>query len=215
MRTDIRGTPRLTIDERLTNIKAGSLLRDLSGRQSFTGRADVIMRLVAAGADAESVNRSLDGIVVFTLTNGTIEGANIPGTLCRALGMADLGTLKREDIIRGLLRMILRQPSGTKRTDFSELKGTMKIKDGVVYNDDFVLKSPLLRVEGRGKLNLANRRLDYLVTAALVEGCAGHRTDLRGVPVLVYVGGPLSELKVTPKLAPTLVEILRRRKGKK
>lgn len=215
-----RQQPRLSLDERLTNIRAGPLLQDLQGKRPVTGRANVVMQLTAAGADADAITRSLGGNVSFSLADGTIEGADILGKLCGALGTASLGSLKREDIIGGVLRMVAPPPTASQagdRTEFSELSGSMVIKNGVAYNDDLALKSPLLRVEGRGELNLVTQRLDYQATAALVKSCAGQGgkgfDELQGVPIPVHIAGPLGNPDVQANLTAGVLEILRQRES--
>jgi len=216
---DARGRqPRLSLDERLTKVQAGPLLRDLQGQRPVTGRADVSMTVTAAGANAEAITRSLNGDANFALADGTIEGADILDRLCRTLGTASAGSLKREDIIPGVLGIMVPPPSTGNtgnRTEFSALAGRMTIRNGIAYNDDLVLQSPLLNVEGRGQFDLVTQRLDYRATAALIEGCvgqAGNRfSELQGVPIPVAIAGTLGDLDVQANLTAGIIEILRQR----
>ena len=54
------------------------------------------------------------------------------------------------------------------RTEFSEMGGSLVFTNGVGINSDLVVKSPMLRLEGAGKLDLPKERLDYQATVTLV-----------------------------------------------
>jgi AsmA protein len=74
--------------------------------------------------------------------------------------------------------------------------------DGVATNDDFDVKSPLLRVRGSGSANLRQDTVDYLVDAELVKACDGQSgasaDKLVGVPLPIREKG----LFVSPKIPP-------------
>ena len=81
-----------------------------------------------------------------------------------------------------VLQMALRQAGSRQRgkeqqvadkTRFSEMRGSMVFDQGIGSNKDLVINSPLLRVEGAGRLDLPNQRLDYKATVALVKSCQG------------------------------------------
>ena len=69
--------------------------------------------------------------------------------------------------------------------------------NGIVRNRDLLAKSPLLRVEGTGDVNLPAESLEYLVTAKVVgslEGQGGKGlSDLKGVPIPVQLTGTFTK----------------------
>ncbi|NMG03972.1 AsmA family protein [Azoarcus taiwanensis] len=178
---DARRTPlRITMDESLSGVQIGSLLRDLTGAEErLTGRGDLRARLQADGTTEQEVRRTLNGNAEFRFSDGAVKGVNVAQYLREAAAR-----------LRG-------QPvpaeSGPNQTDFTELSGTVRIASGVARNDDLAMRSPLLRVSGDGSANLVSEQIDYRIRASLVgslEGQGGADRDaLRGVTVPIRVGG--------------------------
>ena len=76
------------------------------------------------------------------------------------------------------------------------------ITDGIVRNQDLALKSPLLRVEGKGSVELPPRTVHYRVepkAVASLEGQGG-KSDVGGIQVPVIVEGPWDNLSYRPDL---------------
>jgi hypothetical protein len=93
--------------------------------------------------------------------------------------------------------------------------GTMVFHNGVGTNNDLVLKSPLLRVEGAGTLDLPNRQINYRATAALVKSCEGQGGkgfgELANYPIPVTITGPLDKPDVKPNLTAGIIQMLGKR----
>lgn len=178
---DARRTPlRITMDESLSGVQIGSLLRDLTGAEErLTGRGDLRARLQADGTSEQDIRRTLNGNAEFRFSDGAVKGVNVAQYLREASAR-----------LRG-------QPAppeaGPNQTDFSDLSGTVRFASGVARNDDLSLRSPLLRVSGDGSANLVSEQIDYRIRATLVgtlEGQGGAERDaLRGVTVPIRVGG--------------------------
>lgn len=191
---DVRqDTPRMAMDEKLTGVQSGPLLEDLVGKPYVTGTANLAAKVTARGLEPEQVRQSLSGNASFRFTDGAVKGV--------AIG----------EMIRDAYAKAKRQPKPegqAKDTDFAELQGTLQITNGVVQNNDLSAKSPLLRVTGKGVVNLVKMTVDYLVTATLVstlEGQGGQEvSDLKGVPIPVRVVGPLDDPKFKVELAKLL-----------
>jgi len=89
--------------------------------------------------------------------------------------------------------------SASEKTDFSELKASFAINNGVAHNDDLAAKSPLLRLAGNGDINIGAGSMDYVAKATVVgslEGQGGRESaQLKGVTVPVRITGPFDALK--------------------
>ncbi len=218
---DARGPqPKLAVDEKLANVQSGPLLKDLQGRSFLTGLAASGIKLTAVGADRDEITRTLNGNVDFQLKDGTIEGLNILGKVCRALTAMSAGSLRKEDLISSALQMATQRAKkdegdAANRTRFSEMGGTMVFRNGIGSNNDLILKSPLLRVEGAGTLDLPNQQINYKATAALVKSCEGQGgkgfSELANYPIPVTITGPLDNPDVKPNLTAGIIQMLGKR----
>jgi|GEM_PF-1224041 len=222
VRIDARAkTPRLSVDERLTGVQAGPLLRNLEGRELMRGRADASVRLAARGANVAALKRTLGGQANFTFSNGSIYGVDLLRTLCTAFSGLNIRKLNKRTLLTGLLALAAPKSTtvgGAARTDFDEIRGSVNIRDGLARNDDLLLRSPLLRVQGSGQADLPRDTVRYTATAALVQSCRGQGgpdfRELRGVAVPVHVVGRLSAPQIRPPSpAELMVAVRRLRRG--
>lgn len=182
---DARGAQmRLTLDETVSGVQIGPLLRDLTGEpERLTGQANLTAKLQAVGNDAATITRSLGGNATFGFADGALQGVNVAQFMREASAR-----------LRG---QPVPEASGTNQTDFTELSGTVKFTDGVAQNDDLSMRSPLLRIAGQGTADLGTEQIDYRIQASLVgtlEGQGGtDLSNLRGVTVPVRVSGSFSQ----------------------
>jgi AsmA protein len=181
---DLRGAaPKVKAKLNVQGFQIGNYLKAALDKDVIEGTADVNADLRLTAADADTLKRSLNGTAAFKVGDGALKGVNIPDLIRRAKA-----ALSGQKI----------PPSSNQTTDFTELSGTSRITDGLVKNDDLLLKSPLLRVSGAGQANLPQEQVDYLVTAKLVASLSGQGgddlKDLVGVPIPVRIKGSFAEL---------------------
>jgi AsmA protein len=182
---DVRSdTPKLSLDEALTGVQVGPLLRDLTQKEEkLTGTAQMSAKLNAAGATPEAIQKTLNGNAAFAFTDGAVKGINLA------------------KLIRDAKAQLSGQPtaggSEPEQTDFTELTGTAKVTNGVVDNRDLSMKSPAFRVAGEGTADLPQQQVDYLVKASIVgtsKGQGGKELEsLKGVTVPVRIKGALTD----------------------
>ena len=189
-------TPRLNIKEKITGVQAGPLLKDLTGDDKLQGTADVSADLKAAGATPDAIKRTLDGSSAFSFTNGAVKGVNIASVIRNAQAK-----LKGQTVT---------EDSQSNQTDFAELSGTTKITRGLVRNEDLSMKSPLLRLTGKGEVSLPEETIDYTLMAKIVGSLKGQGGkglgELKGVAIPVHVGGTFSKPTYAPDLGAALSE---------
>lgn len=198
---DVQGKqPKLHVKEDLTQVQIGPLLKDLTGQDKLLGRGAVHMNLRMTGLREKAIRRSLNGTASFKFQNGAYKGVNL-AELVRSGG--------------GLLGGNKSEAAGKDaRTDFSEMSGSVKITDGLVNNQDLSAKSPLLRISGKGQVDLKADTVDYLLTTELVaslEGQGGKGGEkLKGVPIPVRIKGKLTD----PSYSPDFSGVLKSNLGK-
>lgn len=182
-------TPSVAKSIKLTGIEALPLLTDAANFDELEGKGDLEMTVAAVGASQAAMVKSADGSGGFVFRDGAVKGFNL-GAMVRKVESAFLDS----------------SAGNKQQTDFSELKGTFKIKDGIVTNDDLFMLAPLFRVTGAGKSDMPNRTVDYRVEPKAVASTTGQggKTDLAGITVPVLITGPWHDLKFAPDLSGAL-----------
>ncbi len=171
--------PKLSMNESLTGVQIEPLLKDLSGEAKIAGTANLNAQLNAAGASADAIKRTLSGKAASQVLDGALIGVNL-GQLMRKAKAGFVGKVDEN-----------------AKTDFSEMAGTLIFDQGVVRNQDLVLKSPLLRIAGQGQADLVSERIDYTLNTTLsatAEGQGGKElTDLGGITIPIKVSGTFDD----------------------
>ncbi len=179
-----RDIPRIETAQRLEKVQAGPLLKDLGYTDRFEGLMNFKANIWAKGLESEEIKRTLNGSGEFAFTDGAIVGFDI-AQMVRNIKAA-FGSAEREK----------------PRTEFSELKGNFTIKNGLIDNPSTYLASPLVRLVGKGQVNLPAESIDYRVEPKFVATLKGQGdTKLRsGLMVPVIISGTFSEPKFRPDL---------------
>lgn len=190
-------TPMMKVKKALAGVQAGPLLKDLTGEEPISGTAQFNADLTLRGSDPAAIKQSLSGNLDFAFMEGAVKGVNI-------------GRMIREARAR-LQGQTLPPDKEETQTDFSELTGTVTLRNGLARNDDLSVKSPLLRVTGKGQAHLAEETVDYTLTTVVVGSLKGQGgeelEDLKGVPIPIKVTGSFA----APKFGLDLEEILKQK----
>ncbi len=180
-------TPQITVKQKLAGISIGPLLKDSIDRDLLEGRGNVTLDVSGQGATVSAIKKALNGSASLALADGALKGINIAASIRNA--KAKLGALKGE---------ATQASNAAEKTDFTELKASFAIKNGVAHNSDLSLKSPLLRLGGEGDIDIGAGSMDYLAKATLVATAAGQGgkdvSALKGITVPVRISGPFASL---------------------
>jgi len=182
-----RGTPQVAVQQRLSGISIGPLLKDALDKDMLEGRGNLNLDVNASGATVSAMKKTLAGSATVNLRDGAIKGINLAQALRNA--KARLGSLRGEQTVAA---------NAQEKTDFSELSASFHIANGIAHNDDLDGKSPLLRLGGNGDVNLGAGSVDYLAKTTVVgtlEGQGGQElASLKGVTIPVRIRGPFDKL---------------------
>jgi AsmA protein len=186
---DVRkNTPQFSVKEKLSNIQIEPLLNDLTGSAQLRGTGNVDMDISSKGLDDATIRKNLNGRFGISFRDGAYIGINLAQAIRKAMGQA-----------------VSNEP---EETDFAELKGTGVIKQGVVDNQDLYLASPVLRVTGKGRVNLVKEQMNYLLTTKIVGSLKGQggadASKLRGVAIPVRISGDVRDPSIKVDLAAAL-----------
>jgi AsmA protein len=207
-------TPTFAVKHNMSGISVGPFLHDLANNDTLEGKGNVTVDVTTQGNTVGQLKKALNGNAALKLADGAVKGIDIAGSIRNA--KAKLGALRGEQT----------QPADkSQKTDFSELTGTFQVKNGVAHNQDLAMKSPLLRVEGNGDVNIGEDNINYLVKASIVGSLKGQGgrdvDDLKGLTVPVRVSGPLEapsykldfSAMVTDSVKQSIKEQLQKRLG--
>lgn len=174
------------IKEKLSGVDVGPLLRDAADKDLLEGRGAVTLDVTTTGTTVTALKKALSGTASLALKDGALKGIDIAGTIRAAQAMLGSKSALEE------------QTRGGAKTDFTELTASFVIKNGVAHNEDLQAKSPLLRLTGRGDIDVGEGTMDYTAKASVVATATGQGGkelgQLAGVTVPVRATGPLAKL---------------------
>ena len=138
-----------------------------------------------------ALKKNSTGNVTIVLKDGKIYGFNLQEIVKKGKAL-----LKNKDFTET-----------KKYTEFSIIKATASIKNGLVKNNDFYAESRRLRVSGKGSFNLLNEKLDYHVLAKLMKrNNTPTNADQVKRTLGIQITGPLEQLVYTLDLKSLITE---------
>ncbi|MFW5499571.1 MULTISPECIES: AsmA family protein [unclassified Maridesulfovibrio] len=183
---DVRGKePLMSVTAGLTGLDGADLSQQMTGEDKFSGNMSFNTGLKTSGNDMKTVYSNLNGDLGFKVLDGYVSGFDLLYLAGDAFSVLTGGVFGKRD---------------SKRTEFGEVSATAKIKNGIADNRDLLLKSPLLRAAGAGKLDLNTMKIDYGLDAKVVgtlEGQGGKgMQDLVGLTVPMTITGDVADPSV-------------------
>lgn len=190
--------PILMTSQELTAVQAEGVLQDLTGSARLEGVGNFNLKIRTDLTNSQSTREALSGVMGMSFLDGAIVGIDVAETIRSA--KSALGQQSQSAAETG------RDP----KTDFSELSMTGVIEQGVLRSDDLMMRSPFLRVTGKGTINLVEESVDYLVKPTLVGSLEGQGAEdldeLSGIPVPVKLTGSLYEPDITLDIVAAITE---------
>ncbi len=183
---DVTGnTPAYGMNMSLAGIQASPLLTDLLQSDSFlSGAGEVGANITTGGNSVNEITAALNGGFNTQFTDGSINGINIGYQIRRAKAALTGQSLPEEE--------------GAVKTDFSSLAVTGTFTNGVMQSDDLDMRSPLLRLGGKGSVDLPGEAVDYTLTTLITGSAQGQGgadlESLKGVSLDVPIRGTFDEL---------------------
>lgn len=197
---DVRGkTPSLSMNEKLTGIQAGPLLKDFMGKDYVTGKANMAAKITARGIDPMAIRKSLNGSGNFNFEKGQVKGLNIGHQIRVAYAKVKKLSEPKEE---------------TRDTDFADLKGSFTVTNGLVNTRDIYARSPLFQVKGKGNANLVSEKLDMRLETTVVgnlqDAANQSISELKGTMIPITIKGKFSD----PDIGVDVESVLRKRAQK-
>jgi AsmA protein len=193
-----QSTPRFAINEKLNGIAIAPLLKDAADLDLAEGRGNIVLNLTSHGNTVSALKKALNGNVSVNLANGAIKGINLTRLV---QGLQNLSKDTRSQTL-GVDK--------SEKTEFSEFKATFRVHNGVAHNDDLAVKSTVLRLSGKGDIDIGHDSMNYNAKAALARTAQGRTATLP-----VNVSGPFDALKFKVDYGALLVDVARQKLDEK
>lgn len=173
---DVRGaTPRFTGNVKVKGLQLGEALKKKPGSEGWpflTGASDLEIQVSTQGDTPERLLRDLDGQLQIRLERGVLYDNDLAEQITR---------------LAAFLQGRTSAPSGQAPL-IRLLTATAEIKEGVIYNDDLNLFTPIVELRGQGSVNLPEGRMNYALYPVL-------KGRLSLAPITLQ--GPFSDLHTT------------------
>jgi AsmA protein len=160
---------------------------DAINKDILEGRGNIVLDVTTAGATVSALKRALAGTASINLKDGAYKGVNLAKSFREARAMASLSKSRMQEARKD------------DKTDFTEMKISAQIKNGVATSNDLDAKSPFLRLGGAGTVDIGAGTMDYLARATVVNTAGGQDAkdlaQLKGLTVPVKINGPFEGLK--------------------
>ena len=142
-------TSSFSLNERFTGVDTAPLLKDAADLDMVEGKGNITLDLAAQGNTVSALKKGLNGKASVELADGAIKGINLNKLV---QGLQNLSKDTRTQTL-GVDK--------NEKTEFSEFKATFKVRNGVAHNDDLSVKSTVMRLTGKGDIDIGRDSLDY------------------------------------------------------
>jgi len=156
VRIDVSGsTPALSMNEKIEAVDLARLAKAMFDQENVTGVIDGSFVLEGRGSDIPAIQRSLSGDLSMELKDGSFIGTDVWYELRRARAM-----LKSEEAPEPVL---------PAKTDFSTVRMSGVVTDGIMRSDDLFAELPFMQLTGEGQVDIPAGTVDYAMTARILE----------------------------------------------
>ena len=140
-------TPSISVDENINDVNLAAAAKAVLDVDNITGMINGSFQLGGRGKDMNAIRRDLDGKLSIELADGAWEGTDVWYELRKARSL-----IKGEP-----------EPEAPEnpRTQFSSMKASGVVTNGVMQNDDFFAELPFMQVTGRGAVNFPEATVDW------------------------------------------------------
>jgi AsmA protein len=191
-------TNSFSLNEKLTGIDTAPLLKDAADMDVVEGKGNINLDLTAQGNTVSGLKKALNGNVSVNLANGAIKGINL------------------EKLVQGVQNLSKDSKAQTlgvdknEKTPFNEFKATFKVRNGVAHNEDLAVISTVLRVTGKGDIDIGHDNLNYNAKAIFAKTEHGKTATLP-----VNVSGAFDDLKFKVDYSALLADVAKQKLDEK
>ncbi len=185
--------PSISVNERIDGVQLAPLAKAMFGQENITGTIEGSFKLSGSGNSLAVIRSDLDGTMAFALADGAWEGTDVWYQLRSAYAR-----FKQRPAPK---------PKLPARTEFSNVRATGTVTDGVFSNDDLLVELPFLRMTGNGTVDLAEGQVDYSMRARVLEqpefvdpASETELADFTKAVIPLRITGPLADPSIRPDI---------------
>jgi len=171
--------PEYLFKGQLEQLQAEGLLKDLAGEGYVSAIANITSDLTTRGDSVATLKSNLNGGLGFDVGEGTINKWELSRRINQALAF-----FAGDD------------PETSEATadtfEFTSMLGSARIENGILRNNDFLLRAPKSHAIGYGSVNLGQDYVDYTVKVALRQDPASTKERHR---LPIEIKGPFENVQ--------------------
>lgn len=192
-----KGLNKYQVSTQLANVQIHQLLIDAAELDILSGDTSFNFTGQGQGLTTTKIKQGLVGKGDFKLLDGELYGVNIPQE------------------IRSLKAKLTGKKSPTtdsiKKTDFASLTGDFTIKKGLVNNQELLMLSPVMRLDGSGLVHIIKESLDYKLSISPLSKSKADTdyADLSGLTIPLLIKGSFTDPKFSVDTDSALKEQLK------
>jgi AsmA protein len=186
-------TPSISVNERISGVQLAPLALSMFEQDNITGTLDGHFKLSGSGRNLAAIRRDLRGTMAFSLADGIWEGTDVWYQLRSARAM-----FKQE---------APPEPRLPARTEFTAVRATGTVIEGVFSNNDLLAELPFLQLTGNGTVDLAEGQVDYSMQARVMEQPEfidatneAELADFSAAVIPLRISGPLASPSIRPDI---------------
>lgn len=157
----VSATPAYRLKVDLSGVRSEHILETLFGERYLSGAAGFKADITTSANTVSALQENLNGSFKAEFSDGTIQGSELS---------------KKINEARNFWRKLAGKPAVTndsaKNTEFSSLKASGNIRNGIVTNQDLTIVAPIFQAKGDGKVDLPGKTINYTLSLA-DDGAAG------------------------------------------
>lgn len=178
---EANGKNKFKADTKIKNIKLMPLLKDAVKIDMLSGTANINLLANGQGLTATKIQREVNATGDFSILDGELYGINIP---------QEIRSLKAT-----LTGKAAPTQANVKKTDFASLMGKFSVQKGILDNQNLIMLSPIMRLDGSGTVNTINQAINYKlgVTPLSHSDQKTEYLDLHGFTIPLLIQGTFTD----------------------
>ncbi|WP_409524489.1 AsmA family protein [Nitrincola sp. MINF-07-Sa-05] len=144
----------------IQSVQLGPLLKDLQASTTnensgaVSGQLNAEADLTTAGLSPHDLIRQLNGSISLTMSDGAVQGFDMANNLCREINQALTGE-------EAATQQASQSQQPQLPTVFSNLQASLRVRQGILINEDLNANLDALQLTGQGQIDLSAQALDY------------------------------------------------------